>query len=125
VFQVVATDSSGLSSAPILVTVPTGNCGPGLTGISASTASPTVGGLVTMTTAPLAIPDACVAGGGLTYAWSITSRPLGSGAGLTAPSSASPIFVPDVPGSYEIALTVTDSGGFSTAATTIVRAGGC
>lgn len=122
VFSVVATDSTGLSSAPYTVVVPTGSCGPGLTGISATAGAGTT---VNLAHLPATIADSCVANGGLSYAWSVLSRPPSSGAGFAVPSAEAQAFAPDVPGSYVLQLVVTDSGGFSTAATTTVTAGGC
>ncbi len=67
----------------------------------------------------------CVRGGAPTLAWSFTSRPPGSGAVLSDPSSATPSFTADVPGTYATQLVVTDSGGFSTVYRTNVSAGSC
>ncbi len=122
VFSVIATDSTGLSSPPFTVTVPTGSCGPNLTGISVNAGA---GQTVNLAHLPATLSDACVAGGSLSYAWSVLSRPATSGAGLAAPSAEAQSFTPDVPGTYQLQLVVTDSGGFSTAATTAVTAGGC
>ncbi len=44
----------------------------------------------------------------LTYHWSI-EKPIGSNATLTAPTSVGPTFTPDVPGLYQLKLTVKDS----------------
>jgi subtilisin family serine protease len=50
------------------------------------------------------------------YAWSLTVKPAGSGASLSAPSSASSGFTPDVPGSYTVVLTVSQATPASTPA---------
>ena len=47
-------------------------------------------------------------GDSLTYAWTFVSKPAGSSATLTNPTSINPIFVPDVNGSYVVGLTVND-----------------
>jgi hypothetical protein len=127
VFSVVATDNTGLSSAPFTVSVPTGPCGPGLTSIFANNASPSVGQAITLNRTPAgAIPDSCVPGATLAYQWSVAARPWGSGAGFVTPAGDAPqIFTPDVAGNYILQLVVTDSGGFSTSAQTTIRAGGC
>jgi len=46
-----------------------------------------------------------------TYAWTITERPAGSSAALSNPTSATPVFTPDVVGTYTVQLAVTDSTG--------------
>jgi MYXO-CTERM domain-containing protein len=55
----------------------------------------------------------------LQYAWTLVTRPSGSAAALTSSTSASPRFVADVAGTYEVSLTVTD--GFATSAPDSVR----
>jgi len=57
-------------------------------------------------------------GDSLTYSWSFTSRPGGSAAGLTAPTTVNPTFIPDVDGTYVISLVVND-GKVSSAADTV------
>ena len=44
----------------------------------------------------------------LTYAWAITSKPAGSTATLSNPTSVSPTFVADLPGAYVVQLIVND-----------------
>lgn len=44
----------------------------------------------------------------ITYRWTITETPSGSGASLSHPTSVMPTFVPDRPGNYIIVLTVND-----------------
>ena len=81
---------TGLTSQPVQVTIPTGSCGPNLTSISAaSTNSNQAGFAVNLSTAPNAtgLSSACVAGGGLSYAWSLTSRPAGSAAVIVNPTA--------------------------------------
>ncbi len=48
-------------------------------------------------------------GNPLTYAWSLTAKPAGSGASLSSTSSASSGFTPDVPGNYNVALDVSQA----------------
>ncbi len=57
-------------------------------------------------------------GNPLTYAWSFTSRPPGSGATLSNPAAVNPSFAVDLPGSYVVQLIVSD-GLLSSAADTV------
>ncbi|CAN0049027.1 unnamed protein product [Chrysoparadoxa australica] len=50
-------------------------------------------------------------GDNLTFAWEFTERPEGSTAALNDPSSPQPEFVPDLDGTYEVELVVTDRPG--------------
>jgi hypothetical protein len=49
----------------------------------------------------------------LTYAWTITSKPLGSVATLTNANTMTPSFTADKGGTYQINLVVTDSAGLA------------
>ena len=123
-FSVFATDSQGLTSAPVQVTVPTGTCGPTLaTPPVPNNLTPTVGTLVTLSAG--IVSDACVAGGTASLAWTLTSRPAGSSAALSSATAATPTILPDFPGTYTAQLVVTDSGGFSSVFTASFTAGGC
>ncbi len=51
----------------------------------------------------------------LTYAWTLVSAPNGSTSVLDDPSSVSPSFTPDMPGTYVFELVVTDSLGNASA----------
>ena len=57
--------------------------------------------------------------GTLTYSWAFTSRPPGSAATLSNPTSVTPTFVVDVPGNYAIALTVSNGSASSTDSVTV------
>jgi hypothetical protein len=61
-------------------------------------------------------------GDALTYAWTLTSKPAGSAAGLSNPNSAKPTFTADLAGTYVGALIVNDSKLASTAKTVTVTA---
>lgn len=76
---------------------PVANAGPDQTNV-------VVGTTANLNGAASSDPD----GNPLTYAWSFTSRPTGSSATLSAPTSATPSFVPDLPGTYELQLVVND-----------------
>ena len=127
--QVVVTDSTGLKSPAGFFSVFTNSCGsnaPVLSSASASVTGPDVGTAVTLTAAgsdpdntgkcvpPLATPQ------GLSYQWTLVSRPSGSGAALsvvtTTPADGHVAsFTPDVIGSYQFSALVTDSTGLSSA----------
>jgi PKD domain len=106
VIQLVVTDAAGLSSAPATVTIsttdapPVANAGPNQT-ITA------VGTLVQLNGSQ----SYDLAGFPITYQWSFVSKPAGSNATLTGPTTATPSFVADVAGDYSIQLIVTDSLG--------------
>jgi hypothetical protein len=54
----------------------------------------------------------------LTYAWTMTAKPSGSAAVLNNPTSQTPWFAMDLPGTYTLSLTVSDGFVTSTASTT-------
>jgi subtilisin family serine protease len=67
--------------------------------------------------------SAAFPGNSLTYAWSLVSRPVGSGASLGS-TSASTAFTPDVSGNYTVGLTVsqtTPSGAPAGSATATIH----
>lgn len=62
----------------------------------------------------IVLASASTAGAGATiasYAWSLTSIPTGSQAALSTANAATATLVPDIAGTYELQLTVTDSVG--------------
>ncbi len=59
----------------------------------------------------------------LSYAWTLTTRPAGSSATLSAANSAQPTFIADRDGTYVAALVVTDGKLSSAPATVTVTAG--
>ena len=61
-------------------------------------------------------------GKSLTYAWTLTSKPAGSASTLTAPTTAKPIFVADVAGSYVASVIVNDGTTASSASAVTVTA---
>ena len=115
-FSVVATDSTGLQSEPRFVSFTTTNCGfatPTVVSAAASATAPNPGDVVTLSAV---VQDAdnigtCASGQTFHFEWSVSSRPAGSSATLSDPTAASPSFTPDVPGSYQFSVTVTDSTG--------------
>ena len=57
----------------------------------------------------------------ITYAWTFSSRPAGSTAALQAPTSVSPTFNADVPGTYVVQLIVSDQFASSTPVTVSIN----
>jgi hypothetical protein len=57
----------------------------------------------------------------LTYQWSLTTKPAGSTATLSATDIVNPTFAVDLPGVYEITLTVNDGTEDSTTTMVVVR----
>jgi hypothetical protein len=66
-------------------------------------------------TVTLAAEVSATDGIAVTYAWSLSARPAGSTATLSSATAAQPTFVPDMPGSYSMALVVTDANGLTSA----------
>lgn len=102
--QIVAAPVGGGNRAPIA------NAGPDQAG---STGSP-----VTLNGTLSSDPD----GNQLTFSWSFVSRPAGSGASINNGNSATATFTPDLPGVYEVRLTVTD-GSLASQDTVIITVG--
>jgi PKD domain len=104
--QLVVTDAAGLSSAATTVSIsttdapPVANAGPDqkITAIGTDVQLDGSGSYD-------------LAGLPITYQWSFVSKPFGSKAALTGPTTATPSFVADVLGVYSIQLIVTDSLG--------------
>jgi hypothetical protein len=114
VFQLVVTDSHGLASDPATVTISTINSAPVAdAGPDQSVAS--VGTTITLGGQSFD-PD----GDDITYLWSIKTKPSGSAAALSDPTSPTPTFVVDVHGDYVIELVVSDSSLSSLPDTMIV-----
>ena len=63
-------------------------------------------------------------GGSLSYAWTLTMKPIGSSATLTGANTVSPTFTPDVPGVYTAKLIVSEGSLTSTEATVSVGVSG-
>lgn len=61
-------------------------------------------------------------GDNLSYAWTLSSKPAGSGATLAAATSAQPSLTPDLPGNYVASLVVSDGKRLSVPATSTVNA---
>ena len=61
-------------------------------------------------------------GDSLSYSWTLTSRPIGSAASLTSPTTVRPTFTADFAGTYVVSLTVSDGRLTSTASVATVTA---
>jgi hypothetical protein len=107
------TDAANLSSTPASVTIstsdapPVANAGPGQT-ITATGTLVHLDGTQSYDLAGLAI----------TYQWSFVSKPAGSNAALTGPTTSKPSSTADVLGDYSIQL-VTDSLGTASSPSTV------
>ena len=102
VAKLVVTDGDGLASTADQVTV-TSNAAP-TAGAQASSAQVEPGTPVVLNAASSADPE----NDPLTYQWTLSKAPLGSAAIITNAGSALATLVPDVPGDYEVTLTVSD-----------------
>lgn len=135
-YSVVATDNTGLQSAPVNASISTATCAPAPAGIRAATAAGgflpvssanavgTVNGFAISLDVPF-ILDSCVKQPSYAYSWSL-QKPAGSQATLSTLSGAAPQFTPDVPGSYAVQLVVTDNAALVSApATLTVNAANC
>jgi hypothetical protein len=101
VFELIVSDGS-LASAPDTVTVSTTNSPP--VARPGNDRSVPLGSTVQLDGSASSDVD----GNPLTFAWSLTSRPAGSAAVLSGPTSINPSFVADRPGSYVVQLIVND-----------------
>ena len=104
--------NDGFASAADTVTVTTANSAP------VANAGPDQTALVTQTVTLNASGSSDVDGNTLTFAWSFVSRPSGSAAVLTNPTSVTPTFPVDAPGTYVVALVVND-GALNSAPDTV------
>ena len=132
-FNVVATDTHGLRSAPVAVNVNTAACGPTLLGIqpkSPGTTTPVIGSSLTLEITPDAqnnrVADSCITNPSFSYQWALLSKPAASQAtlGITTPGNST--IQPDAIGTYVVQLVVTDNAGLSSApAALTLTAGTC
>src|SRR5712691_1899261 len=116
-FSVTVSDGTGNTSPPTFVGVTTTTCGthaPAAT-IASSPASPVPGSTIQLTPTVTDADNAgtCLLNQGFTYAWTLTRPPSSATALLSSPTATTPSFTPDVPGTYQATLTVTDSLGLS------------
>jgi len=101
--QLVTTDSCGLQSEPDTVLISTTNAPP-VADAGPDQSVTELGTLVTLDGSQSYDDD----GDTVTYAWTLTSKPSGSGAVLSDPFNATLSFTADVQGEYVIELVVND-----------------
>jgi hypothetical protein len=114
--SLIVTDSEGVASAPDTVTVSSENLAP--TANAGPDAAPIVGHVVQLSGVGSNDPD----GDPLTYAWSLVGIPADSTASLVGATTATPTFIPDLPGSYTVQLTVNDGFQNSAPDTAVISA---
>ena len=102
VLQLVVTDEGGLSSAPDEVMVSSLNVAPNAN--AGSDSAVLVFDLVVLDGTASDDSD----GDPITYSWTMTGQPAGSAAVLLGASTATPDFIPDLPGTYVMELVVSD-----------------
>jgi peptidoglycan/xylan/chitin deacetylase (PgdA/CDA1 family)/PKD repeat protein len=103
--QLIVTDQWGAVSTPATIMVSVSNSAPVANAGPAQTVS--VGATVTLDGSNSSDPD----GDTITYAWTFTSKPIGSTAILNNYTTMHPTFTADKAGSYVVQLLVTDSHG--------------
>jgi predicted alpha/beta hydrolase family esterase len=113
-FALVVTDDGGLASTSDSVLVTTQNRPPAAD--AGADQAPFIGQLVSLSCLASTDPD----GDPVTCQWTITSAPPGSSAALSDASSTTPTFTPDVRGTYEVVLVVTDDLGLSSTADSVL-----
>jgi len=106
VIQLIVTDTAGFSSTPATVTVSTVDSPP-VADAGPDQAITVIGTVLRLDGSQSYSPN----GLSTTYQWSILSKPAGSNAALSGPTTAMPSFVADIHGTYTIQLIVTDSLG--------------
>jgi hypothetical protein len=103
-----------VNSPPATITITTTNTAP--VARPGTNQSAVVGSTVNLSGSATSDAD----GDAISYSWSFTSKPSGSGATLSAPNSVSPSFVPDIAGVYVAQLIVADAFTSSNPATVTI-----
>jgi hypothetical protein len=103
IVQLIVTDDADNDSEPVFVTLSSLNMAP-TAGATATPMLPLLGQSVSLDGTTSSDPD----GDTISYLWRITSKPVGSAALLTNATSATASITPDVSGTYEMTLTVSD-----------------
>ena len=127
-FLAVATDSTGLRSAPAFVTLQATVCGsrPPTVTVSPTDLSTQPGTAVALSAIPSDPDSTCGLAESFTYDWRVASSPVASAAAVSDPRSPSPTFTPDVSGAYLLQVSVSDTAGHVSAPAFVrVTAGGC
>ncbi|MGI5860550.1 MAG: PKD domain-containing protein [Myxococcales bacterium] len=132
--RLIVTDSAGLSSRPADVTVSVHGCGANAPVILSADAHPMVSAVGQTVELRAAFQDAddgaeCQSALGTpfsnTFAWRVLSAPAASAAAITGADRLVAGFVPDVPGAYQLEITVTDPTGRSDAKTAALTVTAC
>lgn len=105
IVQLSVTDMQGLDSSPAEVVISSDNLAP--TADAGSDQLVLIGSTVALNGSSSSDPE----GDALTFSWQLTDKPTGSSATLADETTASPTFVADVAGQFEILLVVSDSIG--------------
>lgn len=103
-----------VNSSPATVTITTTNTTP--VASPGTNQSAIIGSTVNLNGSTSSDAD----GDAISYSWTFLSKPSGSGAALSAPSSGSPSFVPDLAGLYVVQLIVRDAFTASEPATVTI-----
>jgi len=103
VAQLIVTDDADNDSEPVFVTLSSLNMAP-TADATATPMLPLLGQSVSLDGSASSDPD----GDTISYQWVVTSKPVGSAASLTNATSATASITPDVSGTYEMTLTVSD-----------------
>ena len=111
VFSLTVQAADGLSSAPVLVSVDVQAPVPPTAVIAELPTSAYLGTTLSLDGTGSTDPS----GDTLTFRWTVTSQPAGSTATIVDPSAATTTFTPDVEGTYEFTLVVTDPHGLASA----------
>lgn len=126
-----AVSDGALTSFPVTATITAGPCGahtPKIRGVTADSQRPVAGDavLLSATVSDADTDQACGLEEHLSYQWSLTELPKGSRSTLSDPTLATPTLFTDEPGSYVVALVVTDALGHRSSEETVtVEASGC
>ncbi len=120
VFSLVVSDgrlSSPATTVTMMVTATSSNRPPAV-GLNFRSVE-IVGTLATLDASPSVDPD----GDPITFLWTLLQKPVGSSTALSSATAAKPTFTPDVAGTYQFRLEVSDHRGGTEAAGVTVTAG--
>ena len=115
--QVTVTDAAGNQSPPAGVTFAAANCTQSLSASLVLPAHAPSGSALQLSATVLdantpGAASACAAATApFTYAWTLVGRPAGSRAAIAGPFAGQPTLTPDLPGSYDLSLSVSDAAG--------------
>lgn len=119
VVELVVSDGKSFSDSAALVLIAS-NTNAAPTAVPGGSQSVSTGGVVFLNGRASFDPN----GDPLTYEWTVVTRPAGSAASLSSPTSATPTFTADYPGNYVVSLVVSDGKLKSPSTTVTVSASG-